>query len=83
MNSGMPDTGSSTGLVNWFAAWSPAQWYGMKTVSGRIVSTTLAGRVIAPRRYPELVELDSPVQLADHLAYGVTVVAAARCLAGR
>ena len=40
-------------------------------------------KVIAPRRYPELVELDSPVQLADHLAYGVTVVAAARCLAGR
>jgi hypothetical protein len=38
-------------------------------------------KVIAPRRFPELAELDSPVQLADHLAYGVALAAAARRLA--
>jgi hypothetical protein len=37
-------------------------------------------KLIAPRRFPQLAELDSPVQLADHLAYGVTVVEAARRL---
>ncbi len=40
-------------------------------------------KLIAPRRYPELADLDSPIQLADHLAYGVTVVEAARRLARR
>ena len=40
-------------------------------------------RVVAPRRFPGLAELDSPVQLADHVAYGVSVVSAARLLAGR
>ena len=40
-------------------------------------------KLVASRRYPDLAELDSPIQLADHLAYGVTVVAAARRLAGR
>ncbi len=40
-------------------------------------------KLIGPRRFPELAELDSPVQLADHLAYGVSVVEAARWLRRR
>ena len=32
------------------AATGAAQWYGMNTVSGRMVRTTNAGRTIDPRR---------------------------------
>ena len=38
-------------------------------------------KLVAPRRFPELAELDSPIQLADHLAYGVALAAAAGRLA--
>src|SRR5690606_12552283 len=50
LNSGMFDRGSTARLVSWLAARAPGQWYGMNTVSGRIVSTTWAGRVMDPRR---------------------------------
>src|SRR5688572_9611158 len=50
LNSGIFEIGSTTRCVSWLAARSPGQWYGMNTVSGRIVATTCAGRVMAPRR---------------------------------
>ena len=50
LNSGIFDIGSTARLVSWFAALPPGQWYGMNTVSGRIVFTTWAGRVMLPRR---------------------------------
>src|SRR5262249_49851101 len=56
--SGIFDSGSSARWVSWLAACAPGQWYGMKTVSGRIVSTTAAGNVIDPRR--ELTRTVSP-----------------------
>ena len=50
LNSGMRDIGSRARLVSWLAACAPGQWYGMNTVSGRMVATTCAGRVMSPRR---------------------------------
>ena len=50
LNSGIFEIGSTARLVSWFAALPPGQWYGMNTVSGRIVVTTFAGSVIVPRR---------------------------------
>src|SRR5690606_24761542 len=44
--SGIFDSGSRARLVSWLAARVPAQWYGMNTVSGRMVATTLAGSVM-------------------------------------
>src|SRR5690606_32644161 len=48
--SGIFESGSSARLVSWLAACRPGQWYGMNTVSGRMVSTTRAGSVIETRR---------------------------------
>src|SRR5262249_7746032 len=48
--SGIFEIGSCAEIVNWFALLCPAQWYGMKIVSGRIVVTTCARSVIRPRR---------------------------------
>src|SRR4051794_10753702 len=41
--------GSCAATVSTLALFGPAQWYGMNTVSGRMVVTTCARRVIAPR----------------------------------
>src|SRR3954470_15420851 len=41
--------GSCAATVNRLALFGPAQWYGMKIVSGRIVVTTCARSVMAPR----------------------------------
>src|SRR5262249_8766760 len=48
--SGIFEIGSWAAIVRVFALFAPGQWYGMKTVSGRIVFTTATGSVIAPRR---------------------------------
>jgi hypothetical protein len=40
LNSGIFEIGSTARLVSWLAALPPGQWYGMNTVSGRIVLTT-------------------------------------------
>jgi len=48
--SGIFEIGSCAEIVNWFALFAPAQWYGMKIVSGRMVVTTCACSVIVPRR---------------------------------
>ena len=42
LNSGILLRGSSVRCVKRFALRRPGQWYGMKTVSGRIVFTTVA-----------------------------------------
>src|SRR5918995_664932 len=59
--SGIFDSGSSARFVSWLAAWRPAQWYGMKIVSGRIVDTTFAGRIIVARR--DVTRTTSPVAM--------------------
>src|SRR5512135_246871 len=50
LNSGMPEVGSSAGLVTVLARPLPGQWKGMNKVSGRIAVLTRAGAVAAPRR---------------------------------
>ncbi|CAM5246470.1 hypothetical protein STANM309S_05247 [Streptomyces tanashiensis] len=50
MNSGIRETGSSAGFTRVFARPSPAQWNGMKTVSGRIDAVIRAGATARPRR---------------------------------
>src|SRR5690606_12004006 len=57
--SGIFDSGSRARFVSWLADREPGQWYGMNTVSGRIVPTTLAGSSIDPRR--EVTRTMSPV----------------------
>src|SRR4051812_29277549 len=48
--SGIFETGSWAAIVSWLALFLPAQWYGMKIVSGRMVVTTCARNVQSPRR---------------------------------
>ena len=48
--SGIFEIGSCAAIVSWLALLGPAQWYGMKIVSGRIVVTTRARSVQLPRR---------------------------------
>lgn len=48
LNSGIPETGSVASLVTRLTLASPAQWNGMKTVSGRTRSVTRAGAVTVP-----------------------------------
>src|SRR4029077_9823998 len=48
--SGILLRGSSVRCVSRFALRSSGQWYGMNTVSGRIVFTTMACRTISLRR---------------------------------
>src|SRR5690606_4112602 len=50
LNAGIQDVGSKREIVSVLAATGEAQWYGMNTVSGRIVATTLAGSTDSPRR---------------------------------
>ena len=46
-------------MVSWLALLRPAQWYGMNTVSGRIVRTTIARSVAVPRRDSTVVQSPS------------------------
>src|SRR5690606_20638004 len=48
--SGIFEIGSWAAMVSWLALFLPPQWYGTKTVSGRMVFTTEARRVQEPRR---------------------------------
>src|SRR5687768_15498307 len=43
--SGIFEIGSCAAIVSWLALLGPAQWYGIKIVSGRIVVTTRARSV--------------------------------------
>ena len=51
--------GSSARIVSRFADFSPAQWYGMKMVSGRMVVTTFASSVTSPRRLVTVIQAPS------------------------
>src|SRR5262249_30588870 len=48
LNSGIRDVGSSASSVAELARAAPAQWNGTNSVSGRMVSTTLAGASMTP-----------------------------------
>ena len=61
LNSGILLRGSSVRCVRRLALRSPGQWYGMKTVSGRMVRTTIACSVIAPRRVVTVTQSPSAI----------------------
>src|SRR5690606_26572527 len=54
--SGIFEIGSCAEIVSWFTDFGPAQWYGMKIVSGRIVFTTATWSVTLPRRVSALAQ---------------------------